>query len=169
MGNREGDRKPFRRVIVAGTFDRLHEGHKILLRTSAKLGEELLVCIADGPLLMGKNFREKIESYDERKRNVEEFLGSLNARFSVVKILDPIGPAGSDPMADAIVVSTETYPGALRVNFERKKKGLKELVIVVCPLIVAEDGKPISSSRIRAGEIDEEGNLSPDFNEIVRS
>ncbi|HIE24246.1 MAG TPA: pantetheine-phosphate adenylyltransferase [Candidatus Korarchaeota archaeon] len=159
MGSREGDRKPFRKVIVAGTFDRLHEGHKALLRTSAELGEEVLVCIADGPLLIGKNFREKIESYDVRKRKVEDFLRSINARFSIVKILDPIGPAGSDPRTDAIVVSTETYPGALRVNFERKKNGLKELVIVVCPLVVAEDGKPISSSRIRAGEIDVRGKL----------
>ncbi len=159
MGSGKGYRKPFRRVIVAGTFDHLHEGHKILLRTSAKLGEELLVCLADGPLLLGKRFREKIQTYEERKRKVEEFLNSLAINFSVIKIQDPIGPAGSDKLADAIVVSTETYPGALKVNSVRKNRGLQELVIVVCPLVAAEDGRPISSSRIRAGEIDENGGL----------
>ncbi len=157
MGSRKSNKKPFRRVIVAGTFDRLHKGHKVLLGTSAKLGEELLVCIADGPLLMSKKFREKIQSYEERKKKVEQFLTHLNTPYSIVKILDPIGPAGSDKLADAIVVSTETYPGALRVNFERKKRGLKELIIIVCPLVPAEDGKPISSERIRAKEINEEG------------
>jgi len=159
LGSGKSYRKPFKRVIVAGTFDRLHKGHKILLSTSAKLGEELLVCIVDGPLLLGKKFKEKIQSYEERKRKVEQFLTSLDTPFSIVKIMDPIGPAGSDKLADAIVVSTETYPGALKVNSERKKRGLKELFIVVCPLVVAENGKSISSERIRAGEIDEEGRL----------
>ena len=159
MGSGRGYRKPFRRVIVAGTFDHLHEGHKTLLRTSAKLGEELLVCIADGPLLLGKRFRERIQSYDERRKKVEEFLNSLNTRFLIVKIRDPVGPAGTDELAEAIVVSTETYPGALKVNSVRRERGLKELVIVACPLITAEDGKPISSARIRAGEIDERGKL----------
>ncbi len=157
MGGEESYRKPFKRVIVAGTFDHLHKGHKTLLKISKLLGEELLVCIADGPLLKGKHLKERIESYEERKRKVEAFLSSINARFSIKRILDPIGPAGTDKISEAIVVSTETYPGALKVNSERKRRGLRELFIIVCPLVVGEDGKPISSSRIRAGEIDEEG------------
>ncbi|MCS7102864.1 MAG: phosphopantetheine adenylyltransferase, partial [Candidatus Korarchaeum sp.] len=59
--------------------------------------------------------------------------------------------------ADVIVVSTESYERALIVNERRKRKGLKELKIVVLPLVLAEDGKPISSSRIRRGEVDLEG------------
>jgi len=157
LGSEESHRKPFRKVIVAGTFDRLHEGHKILLSTSAKLGEEILVCIADGPLLLGKKFKEKIQSFEDRRRKVERFLTALGTPFSTVKILDPVGPAGSDELADAIVVSTETYPGALKVNSERRERGLRELFIIVCPLVIAENGKPISSERIRGGEIDEKG------------
>ncbi|MDW8035545.1 MAG: hypothetical protein RMI85_03725 [Candidatus Korarchaeum sp.] len=67
------------------------------------------------------------------------------------------GPADSIEEADVIVVSTESYERALIVNERRKRKGLKELKIVVLPLVLAEDGKPISSSRIRRGEVDLEG------------
>jgi len=79
--------------------------------------------------------------------------------YEIVKIFDPIGPAADIEDADVIIVSTESYRGALAVNERRREKGLNELKIIVTPLILAEDGKPISSSRIRSGEIDTEGKL----------
>lgn len=159
MGCGEGHRKPFKRVIVAGTFDHLHAGHQGLLEIANALGGEILVCLADGPLLLEKNYKEELQSYEVRKERVEAFLRSLSAKYAVTRIEDPVGPAGEDPEAKAIVVSTETYAGALRVNRERGRRGLEGLVIVVGPLVLAEDGKPLKSARIRAGEVDERGRI----------
>jgi len=39
------------------------------------------------------------------------------------------------------------------------RNGLKELFIVVIPTVMAEDGRPLKSHRIRSGEIDSEGRI----------
>lgn len=158
MRGAEDSKKPYRRVIVGGTFDRLHKGHKLLLTVAADLADELLVGLADGPLLDGKRFRKLIEPYEVRKHRVEEFLRSLGVRFEIVRITDPIGPAATCD-ADAMVVSEETADRAEETNRIRRSLGKKELDIVVVPLILAQDGQPIKSSRIRAGEIDLRGRL----------
>ncbi|GBC75530.1 hypothetical protein HRbin06_00848 [archaeon HR06] len=58
---------------------------------------------------------------------------------------------------EAIVVSEETKERAKYLNKLRRERGLKPLKIVVVEMVKAEDGLRISSSRIRRGEIDEEG------------
>jgi pantetheine-phosphate adenylyltransferase len=152
-------RKPFRKAIVGGSFDRLHRGHKELLDLACKVAESLVVGLADGPLIESKPLADKILPFEEREASLREFLSSKGVPYEIVKIFDPVGPAADIEEADAIVVSTESYKGALAVNERRRQKGLSELKIIVIPLILAEDGKPISSSRIRRGEIDTEGRL----------
>jgi len=157
LGSNEPCGRPFRRVIVAGTFDRLHAGHRALLRLAAQVGREIVVGLADGPLLRSKKLRELIEPFEARKAALEEFLSSLGVKYEVVRITDPIGPAGDDPHVEALVVSEETYPGAIAVNEVRRERGLNPLVVVVAPLIPARDGGRLSSTRIRSREIDREG------------
>ncbi|MGB9630736.1 MAG: pantetheine-phosphate adenylyltransferase [Candidatus Methanodesulfokora sp.] len=152
MGDIECCKKPFRRVIVGGTFDRLHAGHKELLKVAAMLGDELLVGITDGEMLKGKEEWEKIEPFSKRKGNVEEFLRSIEANFVTCRITDPIGPAAYVD-ADAIVVSEETYSGAIAVNNARSFNGKNKLIIVVIPMVLSENGTPIRSSRIRKEQV----------------
>lgn len=151
--------KPFRKAIVGGSFDRLHRGHKELLELACSVANSLIVGLADGPLIQSKPMAQSIRPYEEREKELRSFLETKGVPFEIVKIFDQIGPADSIEDADVIVVSTESYEGALKVNERRKSKGLKELKIVVLPIVYAEDGKPISSSRIRMGEIDPEGRL----------
>jgi pantetheine-phosphate adenylyltransferase len=47
----------------------------------------------------------------------------------------------------------------LEINEVRSEKGIKPLIIVTVDMIKAEDGNPVSSSRIRTGEIDPQGKL----------
>ena len=54
-----------------------------------------------------------------------------------------------------IFLTIETYFNKLNKN--RKLRNLEELEIITIPLILAEDGKKISSTRIRNSEIDVDG------------
>jgi pantetheine-phosphate adenylyltransferase len=69
------------------------------------------------------------------------------------------GPTITNPEIDALVTSQETSKKGLEINDLRLKNGLKPLKIVVVNMIKAEDGMPISSSRIRTGHIDTEGKV----------
>jgi pantetheine-phosphate adenylyltransferase len=80
-------------------------------------------------------------------------------RTELVILNDPLGPAVEDPEADAIVVSAETRKRAEEINRKRRERGLKPLQIVEIPMVLASDGTPISSIRIRYGEMDEHGRV----------
>ena len=69
------------------------------------------------------------------------------------------GSSIRDSEIDALVVSTETQHRASVVNELRLKKGFKPLQLIVIDLILAKDGNPISSTRIRDNEIDRFGNI----------
>jgi pantetheine-phosphate adenylyltransferase len=59
----------------------------------------------------------------------------------------------------AIVVSRRTVSTAYQINVLRRSRGLGSLKIVPIDLILADDSRPISSTRIRRGKIDREGRL----------
>ncbi|RLF22763.1 MAG: phosphopantetheine adenylyltransferase, partial [Thermoprotei archaeon] len=82
---------------------------------------------------------------------------SEDVHYDITRIDDVYGTSISEEELEAIVVSEETLYRALEINRIRVEKGLRPLVIVVVPMVLAYDGKPISSSRIRRGEINEEG------------
>jgi pantetheine-phosphate adenylyltransferase len=61
---------------------------------------------------------------------------------------------------EALVVSRETEKTAVKINEERAKRGLPLLKIIAIDMVPAENHKPISTTRIRKGEIDREGRLT---------
>ena len=60
---------------------------------------------------------------------------------------------------EALVASPETASRLELANRLRAEKGFPPLALVTIDWVSAEDGKPISSTRIRKGEIDAEGRL----------
>jgi pantetheine-phosphate adenylyltransferase len=147
-------------VCIGGTFDPLHKGHKALLKKAFQ------VAGANGSVFIGVTSERmtkkkgKITSFDKRKKSIVEFLsnGNLLSQTTIQPLSDKYGPSISGDF-DAIVVSPETKPTAVEINQKRRQTGKKPLQIVVVPLVLAEDGRPISSTRIRNGEIDEDGTL----------
>ncbi|XP_068120099.1 bifunctional coenzyme A synthase [Hyperolius riggenbachi] len=144
-------------VVVGGTFDRLHNAHKILLTVCCLLAERrLLVGVADKELLDSKILKELIEPYHRRLDNLSQFLVDVKPSllYDIVPISDPFGPSITDPDLKCIVVSEETRKGGLSVNRRRQENGLEELVIHEIQLITdpkhsANEEEKISSSSLR--------------------
>ncbi|MBN2518556.1 MAG: pantetheine-phosphate adenylyltransferase [Candidatus Altiarchaeota archaeon] len=149
----------FKKTIVGGTFDNFHRGHEAILRTAFDISDFVTLGISSDDF--AKKFRtEQTESYDVRSKSVKSFCKGLGKRFEIREINDFYGPSTIDGDFDCIVVSEETALRAKEINAVRFKKGLREMVMVVVPFALARDGKPISSYRIRGGEIDERGEPS---------
>ncbi|WP_099212350.1 phosphopantetheine adenylyltransferase [Thermococcus henrietii] len=147
--------RKFRKVVVGGTFDRLHLGHKALLRKAFEVGKVVYVGLTSDEMIRDKPYAEKILPYELRLRDLLKFF-DVNGynNYRVIKIHNAIGFAGEMKSLEAIVVSEETYKGALIVNRAREERGLRPLEIVVIPIIRSSLGPKISSSLIRAGLID---------------
>ena len=148
----------FNKVIIGGTYDQIHKGHLRLLGAGFQVGKEVIIGLTSDEF--ASRFRVgKISSYDERKKKLEECLNSFGKNYRIVKIEDSYGVATVDPGIDCIVASEETLMRASEINAIRFKKGLERLYIVVVPLVLADDGIPLSSDRISRGEIDSEGRV----------
>jgi len=72
---------------------------------------------------------------------------------------DPFGTTLSGSCIEALVVSEETKPVALKINEKRREAGLQQLEIVTVVMVTSENCTPISTTRIRRGEIDREGHV----------
>lgn len=139
---------------VAGTFDIIHRGHRVLIEEAFKHGEFVLVGITKN------SFKEGSRPLKVRKRNLDKLLKNrYPGRYEIVEIEDEYGPAISDGELEAIVVSEETYPAAEKINQIRRERGLERLVIYRVPMVLASDGEPISVERVKSGETDREGRL----------
>ncbi len=143
------------KVVVGGTFDRLHLGHKALLRKAFEVGRKVYIGLTSDEMIRDKSYSEKILPYDLRLRDLLKFLDVNGYRdYRIIKIQTAIGFADSIRSLEAIVVSEETFKGALIVNRARLEKGLRPLAIIKIPLIRSYIGSRISSTLIRAGLID---------------
>ena len=145
--------KRYKKVAVGGTFDKFHDGHKKLLSTAFELGDQIEIGVTSDAF---GGLKGDIDSCKERMDNLNVFFDD-KSNFKVVPLNDPFGTTIYDEDFDAIVVSPETEPNAEKINEIRLSKGMKSLDIVVVGFVLAEDGNPISSTRIRHGEINKNG------------
>jgi pantetheine-phosphate adenylyltransferase len=145
---------------MGGTFDRLHSGHKLLL-TAALLcmqyekseRSELLIGLADGPLLQSKDLKDVIQPWTQRRDAVETFLKALrpDVCLNLFQLLDPWGPTITEASITGMVVSPETRKGALAINTKRQTAGLQPLEIIEISYVGdASSDTKLSSSTLRA-------------------
>ncbi len=148
----------FRKVVIGGTYDMLHKGHKKLLETGFLIGKSVVIGLTSDEFA-GRFRVGEVLSYEKRKANLEGYIKQYDKPYKIIKIDDSYGIATIDADIDCIVASEETLLRASEINAIRFKKGLDKLVIVVVPIVVADDGKPLSSDRINRGEINSEGRI----------
>ncbi|NLA39193.1 MAG: phosphopantetheine adenylyltransferase [Methanomicrobiales archaeon] len=149
------------KVMVGGTFDPLHVGHKKLLSRSFELAGP------DGEVIIGLTTDEfagakvhPVHPYPERLKNVAAFIRrrGYTTEWKVEPLSDRYGSA-LDTDFDTLVVSEETFPVALEINKLRQERGRRKVDLHEISCVLSEDGRRISSTRVYRGEIDRYGRL----------
>jgi pantetheine-phosphate adenylyltransferase len=148
----------YNKVILGGTFETLHEGHRELLMLALSSGRRIYIGLTSDEFTQ-KNKEYRCSSFASRKRRLERFLGKELERVEIFQLNDVYGPT-LDGKFDAIVVSEETRGRAEEINKIRRSKRLKPLEILTLPILNADDLKKLSCERIQRGEVDKDGRRS---------
>lgn len=130
-------------VAVGGTFDHIHDGHKILLQTTVFCARKHVIIGITGPaLLTKKKYADVLQPLDVRIDLVTRILQrhlSPHVLFSIYEINDVCGPTGFVRDINTLVISQETAEGAKFVNNYRKEKGFGTLEVILVA-VVGGDG-----------------------------
>lgn len=146
-------------VVLGGTFDHLHAGHRDLLSLAFAKSKKVTLGLTKASMNTKKEAHLYIQSYAQRKKEIFTFVRNLGREqdLTILPIHDIYGETLHDDTLEAIIVTPHTLNGAQMINQKRKEKNLRELVIESCPLRLDARGGVISSSRIRLGEINRDG------------
>ncbi|MCX6650735.1 MAG: inosine/xanthosine triphosphatase [Methanomassiliicoccales archaeon] len=155
------------RVGVGGTFNVLHKGHRRLLDTAISEGDELAVGLMSDAYCQEN--KSSIIPYHQREGALREYLDDRKIRYSITPLSVKEGTAPEDPELSVLVVSEETQLLGPKINDMRLRNGLRMVKVVVVPYVLADDYRPISSTRILAGEIDVEGKLKRPLKVMIGS
>lgn len=139
-------KKNKKKVVLGGTFDLLHDGHKALLRKAFSLGVPLIGLTSNR--MAGLSRQRRVRDFQERKKDLEKFIDrEFPQKARIVEIDDEFGPTLKEDF-DYIVVSPGTYKTAVLINKEREKIGKRPMKIVMIDFVLGKDGLPLSSTKI---------------------
>lgn len=150
----------FRAAAVGGTFDGIHKGHAALLEAAFGAAEDVIVGLVSDEFAASRGKATR-SAYPERLAALRAHIARRHAgRAHVIRRLEAeYGPAAHEERVDVLVVSAETAHRAARLNDARAGLGVRPVKVIVVPMAMADDGMRVSSTRIRAGEIDADGRV----------
>lgn len=151
----------FENIASGGTFDMFHDGHKAFLRFQLEIGRAIVLGITSDEYIRKYQKLHEVESFETRKNAVLSFLRAEDSldRIKIIELNEPFPDEIEKANTKALIVTPNTATGAIHINEERLKARLSPLEIISTELMLAEDGAPISSTRIRNGEISRAGVL----------
>lgn len=149
----------YKHIAVGGTFDGLHRGHRHFLTQVFATGARVTIGLTSQRYIEKYKSGKGVSPYSKRYQALISWLRVEGhaARTIVLSLHDPYGPALLAQEFDAIGVTCDNQHVAHEINKKRSEVGLTPLALVVINLVGAEDTRPISSTRVRSGEIDGEG------------
>ena len=148
-------------VAMGGTFDVIHSGHMALLSKAFSISSKVIIGLSSDQLATKKG-KNLANDYSKRLSLLKSMIEKSfpNSAYEVSKLENDFGPAVIEGSVKALVVSEETSNKGLLLNELRAERNLPSVKIVVVPMVLAEDGKSISTTRIKNSEIDGNGNLN---------
>lgn len=150
----------FKLVALGGTFDIIHKGHIALLQKGFSISSKVIIGLTSDELATKKG-KHLLHNYSQRFELLESTIKENfpNSHYEISKLDNDFGPAVLEGTVEALVVSEETTEKGKILNELRRQRHLASVQIVSVPLILAKDGKRISTTRIKNSEIDSAGNL----------
>ena len=148
----------FDTVATGGTFDILHKGHYILLLKAFEVGNHVIIGLSSDNYANQK--KKKIANdYHIRLKNLRKFIKEKfnKSNYTIYELNDFYGPTVLNREVQAIVTTESSKENCIKINALRESKNIIKLEIVIVPLVEDHEGKVISSTRIRQGEIDING------------
>ena len=148
-------------VAMGGTFDIIHSGHMALLNKAFSISTKVIIGVTSDQLAVKKG-KNPENDYSKRisllKSTIEE--NFPDSAYEISKLENEFGPAVLEESVKALIVSEETSDKGTLLNKLRAEGSLSPVKIVVVPIVLAKDGKAISTTRIKNSEIDSHGNLN---------
>ena len=148
-------------IAMGGTFDVIHSGHMALLNKAFSISSKIIIGLSSDQLAAKKG-KKLVNGYSKRLSSLKDVIEERfpNSSYEISKLENDFGPAAIEGSVKALVVSEETSDKGLHLNELRAEQNLPPVEIVVVPMVLAKDGKAISSTRIKNSEIDINGNLN---------
>lgn len=146
-------------VATGGTFDILHKGHYMLLLKAFEVGRQIIIGVSSDSYATQKQ-KKIINKYDIRQENLKKFIDKnfKKSNYSIYQLDDFYGPTVLTRDVQAIITTKSSLENCIKINRLRTSKGMPQLEVILVPLVEDKEGKVISSTRIREGEIDINGN-----------
>jgi len=152
--------KKFNLVALGGTFDLIHRGHIELLRKGFSISSNVIIGLTSNEFAQKKG-KKLMNGYLQRHKTLEEIIKKNfpDKKYEISKLENDFGPAVLEKDVEALVLSEETSFQGKELNRLRRQRNVPDVKIILVPMVLAKDGKRISTSRIRNLEIDVDGNI----------
>jgi len=147
-------------VAMGGTFDVIHKGHVALLTKAFSISSNVIIGLTSDELAE-KRGKTLLNKYEKRFKTLMNLIKTTfpQNKFQIVKLNNDFGPAVLEENVQALVVSDETSNQGKILNQIRVEQNLPPVQVIIVPMVLAQDGKKISTTRIKKSEIDKAGNL----------
>lgn len=147
--------KKYKLAACGGTFDLFHKGHEKFLHTVFTNSQKVIIGLTSDDFVLQKKTFEK---FSYRKISLQNFLDTFNYDGEIIQIDDIYGPTISDKYSfDCLFITDDSLRGGEKINEKRKELGLSPLKIIKLPLLKTKDGRILSTTRIKNGAIDRNG------------